>query len=154
MRYIKFIAMMIVTLFTFTSCLESGLEELDTYEGKDITSSYVYYRYVDKASTIPASGEAVVKQLQLNAKQTIDAEKGTCEIVASLPKNFPSAEKGNISLANLMVAVQLSTAAVIEPIGDAPKLGVPADWSQSHKYTIKAADGSKKEWTLTVSLNK
>lgn len=146
--------MAVVTVFSLTSCLESGLEELDTYTGNDITSSYVYYRYVDKNVTIPASGQPAVKQLQLNSKQTIDAENATCDITVSLPQNFPSAELENISLSALIIAVQISTAAVIEPVGDAPKLGAPADWNQSHQYKVMAANGQTKVWTIRVVLNK
>lgn len=145
---------LLITALTFSSCLESGLEELDTYTGKDITASYVYYRYINNDKQIPASGEPEVKQLQLNSKNTINAEKGTCDIIVTLPKNFPASQKDIISVNSLVVAVQLSTAAIITPIENAVKLGVPANWSTAQKYRIKAADGTEKDWTITVTLNK
>lgn len=145
---------MLLPLFGFTSCLESDLEDLKTYTGNDVTSSYVYYRYIDKNKVIAASGQPSVRQMQLTTKQVINTEAATCTITASLPKNFPATEQANISAANLVVALQVSTAAVVEPIDGAPRLGVPADWSTAHKYRVKAADGSTKEWTISVVLNK
>ena len=49
-----------------------------------------------------------------------------------------------------MVAVTISTAAIIKPIGDAPKLGVPGDWTKDNQYEVTAADGTKKTWTIVV----
>ncbi|WP_394370918.1 DUF5018-related domain-containing protein [Prevotella illustrans] len=39
-------------------------------------------------------------------------------------------------------------------VGDAPRLGVPADWTSSHQYKVTAANGVSKIWTISVVLNK
>jgi len=154
MKSIKHIIIAAVVALACSSCLEYNLKTLDVYEGADITSAYVYYRYVDNSKTFPLSGANAVKQSTLSVKSSIDASARTCNITASLPSNFPEAEKSKISASQLVVAVQISTAAVITPSGNSPALGTPADWSSPHTYVVEAADGTQKEWTISVTLNK
>lgn len=154
MKSLKYILIAAAAALSFSSCLESNLKELDVYDGADITSAYIYYRYVDQSTTFPLSGAHAVKQSTLTIKSDIDAKAGTCKIAASLPSNFPAEETGKISTNLLVVAVQLSTAAVISPTGGSPRLGVPADWSKPHTYVVEAANGTRKEWTISVTLNK
>ncbi len=149
------IAIIFVGVLLCTSCLESNLKDLDTYSGNDITSIYgVYYRYYT-TEVNAASGEYQVKQTSLTVSNTvIDTNSGTCTFDVSLPTNFPSdADPSDVSSTNLVVILNISTAAVIEPIGNAPALGTPGDWSKSNQYKITAANGDKKNWTITLSLN-
>ena len=147
MKSIKYIIIAAVMALACSSWLEYNLKTLDVYDGADITSAYVYYRYVDNSKTFPLSGANAVKQSTLSVKNNIDAEARTCNITASLPSNFPEGEKGKISASQLVVAV-------ITPSGNSPALGTPADWSSPHTYVVEAADGTKKEWTISVTLNK
>ena len=140
MKILKFFIAMFVMALSCTSCLESDLEKLDTYDGCDITAGYAWYRYkgTDK---INASGEVQVIQKQLQRTgQAIDNEAATCALTFKVPTNFTEKEK--------------ATASVMQPVEGAPKLGVPADWSQPHKYIVKAADGKSKIWTISVNLTK
>ena len=77
-KYFYLIAALFVAVLS-TSCLESGLEELDEYSGCDITNGNVYWRYYGDGK-IPASGEQQVKQVYLAAARTQDAENGVCTI--------------------------------------------------------------------------
>lgn len=142
-------------MFLMTSCLERNFVELDTYNGCNITSIQgVYYRY--KLDTkLPGSGENQVAQSTLqvsNAKY--DTASGACTCDATLPSNFPESQKGAISANNLVVVLNISTAAVIKPVGSAPALGTPGDWSKANQYEVIAADGTKKTWTVTVNFSK
>ena len=154
MKSLKYIIIAAVLALSCTSCLEYNLKTLDVYDGADITSAMVYYRYIDNSKTFPLSGAHAVKQSTLSVKYAIDAGSRTCNITASIPSNFPSSELGNISASKLVVAVNISTAAVITPTGGSPALGTPADWTSPHKYIVEAADGTQKEWTISVTLNK
>lgn len=154
MKSLKYLLLAVTTALICSSCLESNLKELDVYDGAEITSAQVYYRYVDESFTFPLSGAHSVKQSTLNVANTIDTDASTLDIVASLPANFPESEVANISTKLLVVSVSISTAAVLKPVDDSPALGVPADWSTPHKYIVTAADGTKKEWTISVTLNK
>jgi hypothetical protein len=156
MKFIKMILALVAVSLSLTSCLEHGLEDLPTYEGNDITAGYAYYRYIDESSeTLPVSGEHRVYQKQLRrAAQTIDNDATTCALSFSVPTNSTETERNGVRLDNLVVMVDISTAAVLEPVEGSPKLGTPADWTQPHKYSVKAADGKTKVWTITVSLTK
>ena len=154
MKSLKYILIAAVTALFCTSCLESNLKELDVYDGTEISSAYVYYRYIDSSTSFPLSGANAVKQATLTVKTNADAETGTCELNVSVPSNFPQSELSNLTASNLVVAVNISTAAVITPEKGSPDLGTPADWSTPHKYTVTSAKGTKKVWTITVNLNK
>ncbi|MBQ8266442.1 MAG: hypothetical protein IJY95_07575 [Bacteroides sp.] len=146
-KYFYLIAALFVAVLS-TSCLESGMEELDEYSGCDITNGNVYWRYYGDGN-IPASGEQQVKQVYLAASRTQDVENCVYTIRYVLG-NIPEAERGNFTESKAVVAVTISTAATIKPIGDAPKLGVPGDWTKDNQYEVTAADGTKKTWTIVV----
>lgn len=146
-KYFYLIAALFVAVLS-TSCLESGLEELDEYSGCDITNGNVYWRYYGEGK-IPASGEQEVKQVYLAASRTQDVENCVYTI-RYVTGNIPEAERGNFTESKAVVAVTISTAATIKPIGDAPKLGVPGDWTKDNQYEVTAADGTKKVWTIVV----
>lgn len=154
MKILKFIIAMFVMALSCTSCLESNFEELDTYDGNDITAGYAWYRYKGD-NKLNASGEQQVIQKQLQRTgQVIDNEAATCALQFKVPTNFSDAEKNGVNINNIVVAVEISTAAVMTPVEGSPKLGVPADWSTPHKYSVKAADGKSKIWTVSVTLTK
>lgn len=146
-KYFYLIAAFFVAVLS-TSCLESGLEELDEYSGCDITNGNVYWRYYGDGK-IPASGEQEVKQVYLAASRTQDVENCVYTI-RYVTGNIPEAERGNFTESKCVVAVTISTAATIKPIGDSPKLGVPGDWTKDNQYEVTAADGTKKTWTIVV----
>lgn len=153
MKYIKYIVAMAVAVLSLSSCLESNLEDLDTFEGNDIQSGYAFYRYIDSTTTIPASGEYAVKQKQLQqTAQSIDTLNATCSFSFSIPSNFTDTEKAGVSIDKLVVMVSVSSGAIVTPVDDSPKLGVPADWSEPHKYKITSASGEEKVWTISVTL--
>ena len=146
-KYLYLIAAMFVAVLS-TSCLESGLEDLDEYSGCDITNGNVLWRWY-AGGNIPASGEQQVKQVQLAAARTQDAENCVYTI-KYVTGNIPEAERPNFTEAKAVVEVTISTAAIIKPINGAPKLGVPGDWTKDNQYEVTAADGTKKTWTIVV----
>lgn len=146
-KYFYLMAALFVAVLS-TSCLESGLEELDEYSGCDITNGNVYWRYYGDGK-IPASGEQQVKQVYLAAARTQDTENCVYTIRYTT-SNIPESERPNFTESKAVVAVTISTAATIKPIGDAPKLGAPGDWTKDNQYEVTAADGTKKTWTIVV----
>lgn len=156
MKILKMLLALVTVSLCLTSCLEHGLDELDTYEGNDITAGNAYYRYIDEASEeMPVSGQHKVRQKQLRrTSQAIDNEAATCTLAFSVPTNFTEAEREAVQLNNIVVTLDISTAAVMQPVSGSPQLGVPADWTQPHQYSVKAADGKTKIWTVTVTLTK
>lgn len=146
-KYFYLIAALFVAVLS-TSCLESGLEELDEYSGCDITNGNVYWRYYGDGN-IAASGEQQVKQVYLAASRKQDVENCVYTI-RYVTGNIPEAERPNFTESKAVVAVTISTAATIKPINGAPKLGVPGDWTKDNQYEVTAADGTKKVWTIVV----
>jgi len=145
MKAIKIIIAAVLSVFSCTSCLHKDLKELDVYKGADITAAYVYYRYIENDA---------VKQVTLAYENDIKTDACTVNIAASLPTDFPESQRSKISAKELVVAVQISTAAVIYPGEGSPALGTPADWTTPHKYIVQAANGDKKEWTISLTLTK
>lgn len=139
----------------FGSCLNHDLEELPTYDGNDITSVVsVYHRYYSN-TTIPISNAKKVLQNQLQVTSSnIDKKNKTVSIQVKIPTNFPKEEVDKVNKNNLVVILGISTAAIIAPAPDAPKLGVPGDWSKPNKYVVTAANKSMAEWTVTLTLDK
>lgn len=153
----KFIAFVIcvVMMCGFTGCLSRDLEELDTYNGADITSiEGVYYRYTtDK--TMNVSGEPQVKQVSLKmVSPVINAEAGTVTVNVQPNVNFPADQLSKLTAENLVVCLNISVASIIRPVDGSVRLGVPGNWSKPNTYEITAADKTKKLWTVTVNLSK
>lgn len=136
-----------------TSCLEHDLEELEVFDGCDITRVDCAYRY-KTGETHPGTGAEKVKQVYVTAYSRTyvtdesDPTKGVCTIRYS-KNNIPAAYK-EIAEKEMVVYVTISSAATMKPIGDAPELGKPADWTADHQYEVTAANGNKKTWTIVV----
>lgn len=155
MKKITYSLFLLFITFSLTSCLKSGMEDLPEYSEAEILSvSTVRYRYISN-DVAPSSGQKIVKEVDLTYTTSISSENATVQISVSKPSNFPVEELSNLSKANLVVAVGLSTAARLTPVGNAPRLGVPGDWSRKNQYTVTAADGTIKNWSIEiVSLTK
>ena len=108
MKFIKIILAMLVMALSFSSCLESNLKDLPTFDGNDITAGYAWYRYIgeDKIN-ISGQPQVIQKQLQKTA-EAINAEAATCNLTFAVPTNFSEKEKNNVNLNNIVVAVQIS----------------------------------------------
>lgn len=145
-RYIISLFAAVLSMVCLTGCLTSGIDDPEeVFDGANITGLQgVYYRYID------ASGD--VQQVRLAIGSDINDEENTMEIVYLVPSNFPQDQVDKVTTSNLVVVLNISTAAIIKPIDGAPKLGVPGDWSKPNKYEITAANGNKKIWTVTLEL--
>lgn len=145
-RYIYSLFATIISMVCLSGCISDTLNDVDeSFDGADITGIVgVYYRYIN------ADGN--VQQIRLSTGAEIDNEENTMEIVYLVPANFPADQVDKVTTSNLVVVLNISTAAVIKPLGDAPKLGVPGDWSKVNQYEVTAANGTKKIWTITLGL--
>lgn len=159
-KYLSIFGIMLMTLFSMTSCLEHGLEDLDAFDAADIENWPVaYYRYYT-GDKMAVNGEQQVKQIQLTrtaGDYDFDEENVTGNPFFNItvaPNNVPEAEKAKVDAKNLVVVLTISTGSTVEPIEGAPKLGVPGDWSKPNKYKITAANGDSRIWTVTVNLEK
>lgn len=150
---IKWLMLLLVCLPLVASCSK---EDLPAYEEAEITKVGAYHRFYsgDKDAL---TGENIVAEKELTSTVDIDSDKGIANATFSIPAangKFTEAERAKVSLSNLVVYVNVSTAAHVTPVEGAPKFGTPADWTKKHKYNVMAADGTTKTWTVKVSLNK
>lgn len=154
MKKVLYSLYLLCTVVLLSSCFKSGLEDLPAFGDADILSvSKVEYRYISD-EIAPSSGQPLVKNVTLSHDAKLDNESATVAITVRVPDNFPQAELSNLSASALVVSLNLSTAARITPLGGSADLGFPADWSKENKYQVVAANGNKKEWTISLVLTK
>ena len=151
MKKVIYNLFLMMAMISFTSCLTSGLDDLPVYEEAEITSvSTVRYRYISDEES-PATGQKIVKEVNMTYTSEINTEAATVKISVTTPENFPESELNNLSTsANLLVSVGLSTAARLTATNGSPDLGKPGDWSKPNTYTVEAANGKKKDWTIEI----
>lgn len=151
-NYLKIVFIAILYM-SFTSCLKQGLEDLPEFNLNDITGvQRVEYRFVSDMIS-PVDGEKVVKFVNLGKSATIEAGQNKVTIQVTVPPasgTFPASEKVKCTKSNIAVMVAISTAARLTPVGDAPLLGVPGDWSKANRYIVTAADGTSREWSIEI----
>lgn len=149
----KWLMLLTVCLPFIAACSKA---DLPAYEQAEITKVGAYHRFYsgDKDAL---TGENIVAEKELTATVDIDSDNGIATAAFGIPAasgKFTEAERAKVSLSNLVVYINVSTAARVTPIEGSPRFGVPADWTKEHKYTVMAADGTTKTWTVKVSLNK
>lgn len=146
--------LLLLTLLPLITACEKA--DLPAYNEAEISKVGAYYRYytTDKDAI---TGEFIIAEKELDRTNKFNSESGEATAEFSIPGasgTFTEAERAKVSLNNLVVFFNVSTAARVTPIEGAPKLGAPADWTKEHKYKIMAADGTTKVWTIKVSLKK
>lgn len=134
--------------------ISSCKEDLPAYEEAEITSVGAYHRYYTTIKD-ELTGENKVAEKELEKNNTIDSDVATVSATFTIPGangTFTQEERTKVSLKNLVVFFNVSTAARVTPIDGSPKLGTPGDWTSEHRYSIMAANGTKKIWTVKVVL--
>ena len=148
-KIIKYIPILFLSIL-FSSCLESGLEDLPAFSEANITKMRFEYRWTDESSDY-----GKMKLIQLTCNATIDTTANTVNCVVTVPASnaaFPEAIRSQVNQSNIVGYADISTAAILKPLGTAPTLGVPGDFSQSNmQYEITAANGRVKIWTLSIT---
>lgn len=142
--------------FALISCLNSNFEDLDSFEGNEITGIVgVYHRYYGEGTDIiPGSGEVRVYQAPLSCNNyEKDVDNGIFKFTVKVnPQHLPESEVPKVTVSNLVVIVNISTAATIEPLPGSAQLGVPQDWSKPNQYKVIAANGNEKTWTVELKM--
>ena len=132
-------------------------EDLPAYEDADITGIQFYYRWASTTDKDPITGEPMVREQRLSVTGgDIDDEAGTVFVDVAVPAAnnngyFTQAVRDQVSQNNIVCLVSISIAARIAPADGNKVLGVPDDWTKPHKFIVTAADGTKKEWTITLT---
>ncbi len=149
MKRLYNILLSLICMTMFSSCLKAGLDELPAYEDADITGFKFEYRWYDDDNN-----RMCVEQM--NVKTKIDNENliVSCDIIVPMSdREFPEDIRSDVSLSNLVGYCDISTAAVVAPVGNSPKLGEIQDFSTQDEmcYKVTAANGDSKIWTLRIN---
>ena len=127
--------------------VSSCKDDLEAYEEAEITSVGAYHRYYTTEKDA-LTGEFKVAEKELEKSNSINEDE------AVVTATFTDAERAKVSLNKLVVYFNVSTAARVTPLDGSPKLGAPGDWTSERRYSVMAANGTKKTWTVKVVLNK
>lgn len=150
MKYLKYI-LLLFTCISFSSCLESGLDDLPSYEEAEIKAFTFEYRWMVKEGI---SEKLRVQKMSTDVKIDVANTTVTCDItVPNVNDAFTKEVRDKVGLSNLNAYCTISTAATIKPVGDAPVLGKIGDFSKGNmQYEVIAADGkTKKTWKLVIA---
>ena len=128
-------------------------EDLPAYDGAEITKVGFYHRFAGPNQDA-ITGEHITVQKELSCRYDIDSEAATVNCVVTVPQAngpFTEEERNRVSQNKLWRYFKVSTACHVTPINGAPTLGTPGDWTSEHQYELKAADGTKKVWTVRIT---
>lgn len=145
---IKWLLLLLSVTF-ITSC---DWEDLPVYEEAEISAVQFYYRWASEDKD-PITNEPVVKEQRLSTTSDVDSDNGLIKVSVTVPDasgDFTESVRSQVSTSKLWGQVTVSTAARITPIDGSAALGTPDDWSQDRKFSVMAADGSTKVWTIRV----
>lgn len=147
--YINSILLILVTLFS--ACLKKDLPEYPSFDGTNIDNVYLEYRY---NTSMLYNGQPVVGYQRLTVTKTVDEANNKINLTVTVPAasgTFTSAERDKVVLTNLWMYFDISTAATVSPAGGSPKLGDPANMALPQQYTVTAANGKVRMWTITIT---
>jgi len=158
MKKIIIFGLSIIMMLSFSSCLEYGLDELETYTDTKITAINFEYRWmVPENPNDPWSGEKLqVKTLTTQAEIKDGVVK--CKItVPNASGTFNEQVRNGVTLQNIIAYLTISPGATVKAVGSTPALGHKGDFSKSDlQYKVISADGkNQQEWQLVIeSFNK
>lgn len=129
-------------------------ETLPLWDEAEISAIQFYYRWESDEMDPVLPNEPVIYKQRLNTETVNrDAEKGILDVKVTVPGatgDFTNTVRNNVTTNPLWGQVTVSTAARVTPIDGSAPLGTPDDWSKPRKFSVKAADGTTKIWTITV----
>ncbi len=136
-----------------SSCLKHDLPETKDSNQNNVTDFIYFYKYADttvvNAGTPTEQKNISVRTITLNYTKTISND--TIYVKPTLPASMPLSIKQKISLTNIWATANIPNAARIEPVGGAPVLGTPGDYSKPVTYKVTAANGSSKNWVIKTT---
>lgn len=135
----------------FSSCLKMDLEEIEAFEDAEVTDFNFEYRWMGDNN-----GNDRLFVMKMKTSTEINAINNTVTCMIEVPAakdEFTAEEREKVSLQLLVGYADISNAATLEPVGNAPELGKVQDFSSNDiKYKVIAADDkTTREWTLIIA---
>ncbi|WP_144243336.1 DUF5018-related domain-containing protein [Sphingobacterium sp. ML3W] len=155
MKKIHIIGLAAVIMLIMNSCLKKDLPEYENWDLNNIDNVYVEYRY---ESDKILNDKPVIAYQRLNVQKNVVENTNTIELTIDVPQasgTFTNEIRNKIVQNYLWMYMDISTAAKVIAVGDAPKLGDPIDLTKDWQYQVIAANGNTKTWIIkVVSFNK
>ena len=148
-------AFMICMSLILSSCLETGLDDLESYDDAEIRAFKFEHRW---EQTMSGGNNTQLGVVSLPTDVKIEGNTISCTITvpeAGNPSFFTEEVRDGVKLEKIVGIATISTASTIHPMDGAPVLGKWGDFSKSCKYKVIAADGkTTEEWIIQCRLVK
>lgn len=143
--------MMIGCILLFTSCLKSGLDDIENSDLCAISSLTMEYRWISQNAN---NYDQLSRQQMTLSKNTPD-ENNEIRFTVTVPTvstSFPKEVRDHVSLDGLYMITVISSAAKIQPLNGAPKLGVPGEFEigKDYQYEVIAANGNRSVYHIVI----
>lgn len=145
-------------LLSMASCLEHGLEEVESSTLCDLSNVEFEYRWTKEVvgSDGKATGVHELHYKVMTVERTKDEanHKMNLKITVPMPdnKDFTNEIRQQVSLQNLVGKFTVSTAAKVVPLNNAPTLGIVGDFSgKTYTYRVIAASGDYIDWVINIT---
>ena len=132
----------------FTSCLKSGLDDIEDSDQCTISSLTMEYRWI----TQNANGYDQLSRQQMTLSNTAPDENNFTVTVPSASSSFSKEVRQHVSLDGLYLIAVISSAAKIMPLDGAPSLGLPGNYEigKDYRYEVTAANGKKAVYHIVI----
>ncbi len=152
----KFFLILFCCMCLFSSCLKSGLDEIENSNLCAISSVALEHRWLAQN----ANGYDVLCRQQLTLSNNAPDENKQITFVVTVPSAsnsdtysaFNESIRNSVSLERLYLTAIISSAATITPLNDAPQMGTPASFEigKEYQYEVTAANGEKAVYTIVI----
>ncbi len=138
-------------LTLFTSCLESGLDDIENSDLCQLSTITMEYRWI----TQNANGYDQMARQQMTLSQNAPDANNEIHVTVTVPpmsNTFPRDVRKGVTLDGLYLTSTISASASIQPLGDAPVMGKPGHFEvgKTYQYLVTAANGKTQTYSITI----
>lgn len=150
-RNLSIIFLLTGCLSLLTSCLESGLDDIENSDLCAISSITMEYRWIVQN----ANGYDQLSRQQMTLSKNAPNENNEIHFTVTVPSassSFPKEVRDHVSLDGLYLITVISPAAKISPLNGAPSLGISGAFEigKDYQYEVTAANGKKAVYHVVI----
>lgn len=147
----KNIFFLLLGCMLFTSCLKSGLDDIEDSDLCAISSLTIEYRWISQN----VNGYDQLSRQQMTLSKNSPDNNNEIRFTVTVPaasSSFPEAIRANVSLDGLYLIAVISSAAKITSMNDAPTLGMPGTFEigKDYQYEVTAANGKTAIYHIVI----
>lgn len=135
----------------FSSCLTSGLDDIEDSELCQLSTITMEYRWMAKN----ANGYDQMARQQMQLSSNAPDANNEIHVTVTVPpmsNTFPRDIRKSVTLNGLYLTSTISASAKITPLGDAPVMGKPGHFQigKTYQYLVTAANGKTQTYSLII----